>query len=102
MFGKKKEPMVTVCIYGDIYEVHPEIRDAVNNLKIELDERRQEIAILRSELDGRTVNEGKLSPAISKMCRSCKYCITSIYNGVVLGCNHGCVCEYFVPDREEY
>ena len=47
------------------------------------------------------VQNMKLKPALSAQCKNCKYCIASRWDGDILGCCKGLVCDDFEKDDEE-
>lgn len=101
MFGKRKNDLnettaTVVCdpVYGLISE---KAFGEIESLNHKLRDMELENMKLREELDRiKPVLEcEKLTPAVSRKCRDCKYVVKSSWNGDILGCCKDSVCESF-------
>lgn len=72
-------------------------------LEEELDELKRKNQKLQGELDTikPVLETGKLKPAVSGLCKDCRFAVKSHWNRQILGCCRGCVCEDFRPEDDE-
>lgn len=101
MFGKRKNDLneaMTNVVYDPVYGLISEkVFREIDILRHELHDMERKNAMLRQELDRiKPVLEcEKLTPAVSRKCRECKYVVKSSWNGDILGCCKDSVCESF-------
>lgn len=74
-----------------------------SRLEEEIYNLKKENAMLKSELADikPIIEEADLKPAVSLQCKNCKYCISSRWDGNILGCCKGLVCDDFENNDEE-
>lgn len=98
MFGKKKtesEILYTITIGAHTYAVEEGVYEYLKDLKRGLSNAKHELELIKPDLES-----GKLRPAVSEWCRDCKFAHVSRYNGQVLGCRKGVVCDDYMSKEE--
>lgn len=75
----------TLLMNRDVYDYITQLKNRLDAIETELQTIKPVLAV------------GGLKPAVSRLCKDCRFVVTSRYNGDILGCNKECVCEDYYP-----
>lgn len=93
IFGKKKEKddYCIVIIKGELYHVDSKVKEYINQLEeIQFEKRKleRELETIKPVLEN-----PDLKQALSEKCNDCRFVVRSKWNGHILGCKKGIVCD---------
>lgn len=102
---KKNKPHAEYCLLidGGIVEVNTHAYNYINKLTKKVEDLEFENLKLKRELEciKPVLETPDLKPAISSLCRDCEFVVKSNWNGDILGCRKGIVCDNF-KERKDY